>query len=340
MSGSGKFAEFDIINGNWTSYCERLDMCFLANGVKDELKLPTLIANVGESAYELIVNLCSPDKPSTLTYEKVVKLVKDHLQPVPSALAERYKFRQCRQENGQSLADYVAILKQKARFCDFGKTLEENLRDQLVCGITSDAIRQRLFAENKLDYSKAVSLAATMESAERNASAVESPAFEMHYSATNKRCTACGDRTHVRVECKFRDYVCDKCSKVGHLRRVCPEGEGQRARQEALHEHEKAWGRGYRSGQAVRGQIDRAPAGRGQSARGRRRRGVRGGAALARHYCIQEQHEASAGRSSRDGADETSTGGFNEGALNQRRADYSDDEMPMYQMGLSDYRPI
>jgi hypothetical protein len=109
---AGKFSEFYVKSGNWNLYCDRLDMYFLANGVEDKLKLLTLIANVGECAYEFIVNLCSPDKLSTLSYTKIVSLVKYHLEPVPSALGERYKFRQCRQQNGQSIADYVATLNQ------------------------------------------------------------------------------------------------------------------------------------------------------------------------------------------------------------------------------------
>ncbi|XP_063536345.1 uncharacterized protein LOC134746055 [Cydia strobilella] len=314
-------------------------MYFLANAIADDLKLPTLIANVGESAYELIVNLCSPDKPSTLTYTKVVNLVKEHLEPAPSALAERYKFRQCRQQNGQSIAEYVAMLKQMARFCDFGsvtKGLEDNLRDQLVCGITSDAIRQRLFAERKLEYSKAVLIATTMESAEKNSSAVESPSIGMHYNASHNgknQCTACGDTRHERSACKFKDYVCDTCSRVGHLRRVCPEKEGHRAT--ARPGATKSWGTSqeYASGSGGRGYNQRALTGRGGSTAGRRRRGARAGAgaALARHHCIRGHPGPAEEASWRD------DGG--EGAGPSRRTD-SDEEWPIYQMGLSQYPPV
>ncbi|XP_061709740.1 uncharacterized protein LOC133526929 [Cydia pomonella] len=336
MAGKGKFSEFDVKTGNWTLYCDRLDMYFLANGVTDDLKLATLIANVGESAYELIVNLCSPDKPSTLTYAKVVSLVKEHLEPVPSALAERYKFRQCRQQNGQSIAEYVATLKQMARFCDFGSGLEENLRDQLVCGITSDAIRQRLFADKKLEYSKAVLIATTMESAEKDSSAVESPVIGMHYNASQigkKQCTACGDTRHERFACKFKDYICDTCSRVGHLRRVCPEKEGHRAR--ARPGATKSWGTSqeHGSGSGSHGYNERALTGRGGSTAGRRRRGARTGAALARHHCIRGHPDPAEEASWRD------NGGEGSGAGLSRRTD-SDDEWPIYQMGLSQYPPV
>ncbi|XP_061726722.1 uncharacterized protein LOC133532186 [Cydia pomonella] len=38
-----------------------------------------------------------------------------------------------------------------------------------------------------------------------------------------RHCDACGARSHNYANCKFRDYVCSKCQRTGHLRRVCPD---------------------------------------------------------------------------------------------------------------------
>ncbi|CAK1588895.1 unnamed protein product [Parnassius mnemosyne] len=173
----GKISEFDVKTGNWTAYVERLEMYFVANSVKDEIKLPTLIAAMGESAYELLSTLASPKKPAELTYLDAVVLLRNHLQPKPSPMAERYRFRQRRQTDTESISDYVAALKKLSRHCEFGAVLQDNLRDQLVCGLRSDVIRQRLFAEEKLlSYDKAVILAGSLEAAERDAALVESGA--------------------------------------------------------------------------------------------------------------------------------------------------------------------
>lgn len=69
---------------------------------------------------------------------------------------------------------YVNELKRLSRNCKFENTLQENMRDQLVCGIRSDVIRQRLFAESDdLTYTQAVTIATSLEAAERDAAAVE-----------------------------------------------------------------------------------------------------------------------------------------------------------------------
>lgn len=253
-----KFGEFDMKTGSWQTYCERLEMYFLVNAVKEELKLPTLIAFMGEPAYELLVNLCSPKKPANMTLTEVVKVMQEHLQPNPSILAERFKFRQRRQQAGESISDYVAELKKITRYCEFGTSLDDNLRDQFVCGIMSDLIRQRLFAEGNIKFIKAVSVASALEAAERDAAAVDwrgsvsGPAtadanavatgLEGSRTITVSRrssaaydqagdlhrmqvggCAACGDYRHTKTECKFAKYQCSKCKEVGHLRRMCQE---------------------------------------------------------------------------------------------------------------------
>ncbi|XP_045778738.1 uncharacterized protein LOC123876487 isoform X2 [Maniola jurtina] len=170
----GKVKEFDIKSGVWSSYVERLEMYFTVNNVKSDLKLPTLIAMMGDEAYELLVNLSSPKKPAELKYEDAIELLRRHLQPAPSVLAERFRFRQRRQAADENIASYVAELKKLTRHCKLGDNLNENLRDQFVCGLRSDLIRQRLFAEEEtISFANAVKLANSLEAAERDAAAVD-----------------------------------------------------------------------------------------------------------------------------------------------------------------------
>ena len=52
--------------------------------------------------------------------------------------------------------------------CDFGASLEEMLRDRLVCGIKDEHIQRRLLAEPNLAFKKAQDIAQALESADRN----------------------------------------------------------------------------------------------------------------------------------------------------------------------------
>ena len=143
------------------------------NDVKTELWVPTLISVIGDETYELLSNLASPRKPAALKYDEIINVIRSHLQPKPSVMAERYRFRQRRQLTEETVLQYITELKKLSKHCEFGDSLEDNLRDQPVCGIKSDIIRQRLFAEDSLSYAKAVKLSCALEAAERDAAVVE-----------------------------------------------------------------------------------------------------------------------------------------------------------------------
>lgn len=170
----GKIGQFDVEKDNWDSYVDRLGQYFVANDVKPAVQVATLITVIGGDAYDLMVNLCTPVKPSEKTYNELVEIMKGHLQPKPSVLAERFKFRQRNQRNEESVAEYAAELKKLTKDCKFNLTsLTENLRDQFVCGIASEGIRQRLFTEEDITFERAFKIAVSMEAAETHAALVE-----------------------------------------------------------------------------------------------------------------------------------------------------------------------
>lgn len=170
----GRMEPFDITRDNWNSYIDRLEQYFVVNDVKDAMKVPILITLLGSDAYELLDNLCTPVKPHAKKCNELVAIMKNHLQPKPSLLAERFKFRQCVQKNCDSVTDYVAELKKLSKECQFtADNLKENLRDQFVCGLRSDSIRQVLFAEDDIQFDKAFKIATSMEAAETDAALVE-----------------------------------------------------------------------------------------------------------------------------------------------------------------------
>lgn len=137
-------------------------------------QLPILIATVGNEAYQLMENLTSPKKPAEMTFQAIINMMQEHLQLTPSVLTERYRFRQRRQNGGESISTYVAELKKNSKNFRFGSTLHENLRDQFICGLRSDVVRQRLFAEkDTVTFMEAVKLATSLEAAERDAAIVE-----------------------------------------------------------------------------------------------------------------------------------------------------------------------
>lgn len=109
----------------------RLEQYFTANDIEERKKVAILLNVVGDETFELITDLFSPEKPEMKRYQDIVETVQRHLQAEPSEIAERYKFRQRKQLQGESIAQYVAAFKKLAKSCKFGNSLEENLQVQL-----------------------------------------------------------------------------------------------------------------------------------------------------------------------------------------------------------------
>ena len=74
-----------------------------------------------------------------------------------------FKLDSRRQQVDKSISTYLVELRRIAEHCDFKDTLDEMLRDRLVCGIADTREQHRLLAEHKLTFRKTLDIAQAME---------------------------------------------------------------------------------------------------------------------------------------------------------------------------------
>ena len=167
--------------------------------------------------------------------------VKDHKESQPSVIVRRFQFNTRRQRAGESIAEYVAVLRKAAEYCNFGDSLSEMLRDRLVCGITDTTVQKCLLAEKELMLDRAVSLAQSVEIAEKGAKDLQSStgsANKVHKlsckattSGNERKSTHDKDKKvpvyyrrggkHLATKCRFISEECHICGKQGHIAKVC-----------------------------------------------------------------------------------------------------------------------
>ena len=75
------------------------------------------------------------EKPADKTFEEIVKLVRDHLTPPSSCIVRRFYFNSRFQKETETVEQFVAELRRLSEYCEFGGSLDEMLRDRLVCGL-------------------------------------------------------------------------------------------------------------------------------------------------------------------------------------------------------------
>ena len=109
----------------WKSYTERVTQFFKANDVKNEKRVPALLSLMGGKTYGLLRNLTSPNELSTKSVDDIITLLNTHLSPKPLVIAERFRFLNCDQTDGETKSVYVSELRRLSEHCEFGATLND-----------------------------------------------------------------------------------------------------------------------------------------------------------------------------------------------------------------------
>ncbi|KAF5274678.1 hypothetical protein FQR65_LT16909 [Abscondita terminalis] len=246
MALIGSIEQFNPKETDISSYVERLEQLFICNCVEEDKKVPLLLTLIGSEAYGVLKDLLAPKLPSSQTYANLVAELSKHYSPQRLIIAERYKFYNASQEPNEDVKTFVAKLKSLSHYCEFNTFLQEALRDRLVCGIRSIAIKRKLLSEVNLTFEIAYKTALSMELAEGQvksmgvedniasvAESVDKLSVKKNYSLKKKskyyestrgsswkKCFRC-TRRHDPENCPAKDWECFKCKRKGHTSRVC-----------------------------------------------------------------------------------------------------------------------
>ncbi|KAL6455395.1 hypothetical protein MHYP_G00361710 [Metynnis hypsauchen] len=124
----GAFGAFDESVETWGAYTERFDFFVAANSIKDDVKVATFLSVMGAKVFSLLRSLVQPEKPGNMSCTDIVKVLDSHYSPKPLQIAERFRFRN--QEEEETIAQYVAVLKRLTKHCDFKDNLDDALHDR------------------------------------------------------------------------------------------------------------------------------------------------------------------------------------------------------------------
>lgn len=240
MALIGQVNAFDPDVESWTEYKERLEHYFLANDITEKKKKKSvLIAVVGAKTYKLLRNLCKPQQPGELDFEALCEVLTKHHEPRLSDTVARLKFHQRKRHPGESVAQYMAALKELTEHCNFSSLTsnpqDQMLRDQLIVGINDEHIQAKLLAlEPKtgdvLSCQKVYDLAVAVEATQKEVSDMKGApaATSVHTLAqdTENTCWRCSGKHHP-ANCWTKSKNCFHCNEKGHVSARCPKKRNQ-----------------------------------------------------------------------------------------------------------------
>ena len=143
----GKVQKF-AVGADFEAYAEQLEFFFVANGVTDsKQKKAVLLTNLPTETYQLAKDLMAPIllREDSLTYDTIVERLQKQLKPQKSALVARYEFDNRARNAGETVSQYVAVVKHLVTDCKFNDAMRlERLRDRLVSGIRDKRMMSEL----------------------------------------------------------------------------------------------------------------------------------------------------------------------------------------------------
>ena len=236
MAKRGCVGEFFPEREQWDTYVERLQNYFVANDIGAEAKKRAILLSIcGVTTYQFIRNLSTPTKPSDLSYEDLVKLVREHFHPRRSEIVQHFHFNSRVRQSNETIAAFVAELRKLSEFCNFRDKLDEMLRDRIVCGINHLAMQRRLLSETDLTLAKTLEVAQGLEAAEKSSKVMQEveqkplvtvQRIQQQKTKPIQNCYRCGGQ-HIAQTCFFRDKECHICHKRGHISKMCRSGRQQ-----------------------------------------------------------------------------------------------------------------
>ena len=135
MAKFGQLHEFNSDRETVDAYLERVKLFFEANEIPREKQVAVFLSSVGATAYALLRDLLAPTKPKDKSLDDLFKTLREHYNPTPLVIAERFSFHSRAQSSTESVAEYIAELRRLATHCQFKTFLQEALRDRFVCGL-------------------------------------------------------------------------------------------------------------------------------------------------------------------------------------------------------------
>lgn len=93
------------------------------------------LSDIGSKTYSLLCNLLVPTPPKDMSFKDLVSTLKEHFEPKPITVAERFIFHWQQQAEGETVAEYVSELQRLTVHCEFAFTLKKPSETDLFVGL-------------------------------------------------------------------------------------------------------------------------------------------------------------------------------------------------------------
>lgn len=123
---------YDPRQHKWSRWVKRLEVAFTVFEVPDKLKLHYLLHYMGSDAYNTLCDTLAPEVPEDKDYNSIVATMDKFYDPAPLEIAETFRFQSRRQQEGESVNEFLHALQKLAINCKFGHFFKDSFTES-VC---------------------------------------------------------------------------------------------------------------------------------------------------------------------------------------------------------------
>ena len=228
------FENFDVHGepGSWKRWLQRLKNLFVAADIEDDKRQRALLLHYGGSQlYDIYETL--PDTGDD--FETLSEHLTNYFEPKKNVEFEIYKFRQCKQNIGETIDQFQTRLRKLALNCEFTDR-DKEIKSQIIQCCVSQRLRRKALRTSSMSLTELIAEARSLEISEIQATGIEGNNIaETSQSNVNevskpvnkksnrdKHCFKCGgEYPHYKEECPARHRKCNKCRRYGHFEKMC-----------------------------------------------------------------------------------------------------------------------
>ncbi|XP_070599464.1 uncharacterized protein [Erythrolamprus reginae] len=226
---------------------------------EDSRKRALFLNYCGSQIFELAGTLTDPEPANSVPWDTLKEKLASHFKPTKPARVYRHQFSRTAQAEGESINQFATRLRTILAKCQF-ENPEARLTDAIIFGMRNVTIRNKLLAAEESTLQDVIKAAQTAEVAEAAAADLKSndklPTvskisdshrslmtrpydYQLHEqdqfddyccqirgpTARQLRppyqpCAGCHGQ-HPRSRCPFKDAICRRCDKRGHIAPAC-----------------------------------------------------------------------------------------------------------------------
>lgn len=138
------FSDKSNAGPRWERWVSRLENLFVGMKIENgDRKRALLLYYAGETVYDIYE---AEKRDTDATYEATKDVLKKYFDPKKNTQMEIYKFRTCKQNEGQSLDEFATELRKLAKSCEF-PNVDKEILSQVIQNCRSNRLRRRALRE-------------------------------------------------------------------------------------------------------------------------------------------------------------------------------------------------